>query len=47
MTAQTPAQRKAAERARKRKAGLVKVEFWAKKKNVPAIKTMILKLDKS
>ena len=30
MTAKTPNQRKAAERARKRERGLIKVEYWIK-----------------
>lgn len=44
MTALTPAQRKAAERARKREAGLVKLEVWCKPKDRKKILRLVAAL---
>jgi hypothetical protein len=46
MTAQTPAQRKAAERERRAEAGLVRLEIYAHPDDWPAIKALAEKLQK-
>jgi hypothetical protein len=46
MTAQTPAQRKAAERERRAEAGLVRLELYAHPEDWPAIKALAEKLQK-
>lgn len=46
MKSQTPAQRKAAQRLRKREAGLKPLEVWAKPEHHEAIKAYARKLDK-
>jgi hypothetical protein len=46
MTAQTPAQRKAAERQRHAEAGLLRLELYAHPDDWPAIKALAEKLQK-
>lgn len=46
MTA-TPAERKAAERARKKAAGLVKLDVWTKPEHIAAIKAFVATLSQT